>query len=72
MSVGHGDLRQNIGGVEEFFLMDLDSGNHANVVVKLANLTVPNASYLDQVVVQFDCTQGELETGNIATEIRRQ
>ena len=73
MQMGSGELRQRIGGAAQFFLMDLDSGSSANVIVQIPrNLAVPNVSYMDPVVVAFKCTEGQLDSGNVATEIRRQ
>lgn len=64
-------LRQHRGGAALFYLSDGSAS--ADVVVQIpANLEVPNASAGDDLFVQFKCTQGRLDSGNVATRIRRQ
>ena len=36
-----------------------------------ATIDVPNAKYLDRVIVTFVCGEGNLARGNVATEIKR-
>jgi hypothetical protein len=63
-------LRQHSGGRAEFYLL----GDNASAQVEIeipANLDLPNASDNDNLIVTFKCTEGRLNSGNIAIGIQR-
>jgi hypothetical protein len=44
----------------------------ADIFIKVpSNLSMPNASHFDKVIVCFQCGDGSLDFGNVATNIKR-
>jgi hypothetical protein len=63
-------LRQQSGTVTRFYLSDSDASGLINIDIP-SSLDLPNALDGNSVVVIFDCNEGRLDSGNIATEIKR-
>ena len=74
LSIGvNTSLRDYVGETVDFFRSkSLGAPSDYHIFIKIpAGMKVPNASFSDNVLIAFKCTEGSLKKGNIATEITR-